>query len=552
VKLISFLLRSGGRGVFLVAVTGILSGLASSAFVAIVNTALHQRDGYLLILGFALIALLRVGTNVLSQWYVIKFAQQAILDLSDKLARRVVETPFRTLESVGPPRIMTTLTDDVGTLSAALTSIPAVVTNGAILLGCTFYLAWLSWSAALVLTAFGLMGGLGYKFFTRKAAGPIAEARLERDTMFRHFRTLTEGIKEIKMNRARSHRFLDLDLPESMQRLRTLNLSAMRHYLVADTWAQLMFFLIMGVMLFALPRLDHIPIESLTGYAFVALYAMTPIWGFIGALPTFHRGEAALVRIEEIGLSLNGANTDIAPAGERAAAGALIEMDQVTFAYEAVNGSGGFMLGPVDVTVQPGELVFIIGGNGSGKSTFVKLLTGLYPPESGEIRINGQPVTDETRAIYREQFSVVFSDFFLFDNLTGIGGDDVDTQAATYLTLLGLTHKVSVQNGVLSTTALSQGQRRRLALLAAYLENRPVYVFDEWAADQDPAYREIFYAKFLPELKARGKTVVVITHDDRYFHLGDRVIKLEYGKIADNSDVVSEGLPFDGMTLSRR
>lgn len=516
----------------MVAGLGILSGLASSAFVAVVNMALHRHNEAALIAGFAGITLLRVGANLLSQWYVINFAQQAILDLCDELSRRVVATPFRTLERVGPARIMTTLTDDVGTLSAALTSIPSVVTNGAILIGCTVYLAWLSWTAALVLAACGAIGSLGYKLFTRRAAAPIAAARAEREVLFRHFRTLTEGIKEIKMNRARSTRFIDTELAGSINRVRQLNLAAMRQYLAADAWAQLMFFFIMGIMLFALPSLNHIPIDSLTGYAFVALYAMTPIWGFIGALPTFQRGEAALARFDETGLSLTGA-TDVAPETPRASNGAAIELRGVTFAYErGPDGTAGFVLGPIDVSLAPGELVFIIGGNGSGKSTFVKLLTGLYAPDSGDITLNRQPVTADTRATYREHFSAVFADFFLFDNLTGQHGEDLDGKAQSYLRLLDLDRKVSVRDGALSTTALSQGQRRRLALLAAYLEDRPVYVFDEWAADQDPVYREIFYSRFLPELKARGKTVVVITHDDRYFHLGDRVIKLEYGKIA--------------------
>lgn len=531
-KLLSFLFRSGGRGIFVVAVTGVLSGLASTAFVAMVNAALHADDTARLALGFAAIAVLRVGMNILSQWYVITFAQHAILELSDRLARRVIETPFRTLETVGPARILTTLTDDVTTLATALTSIPLIVTNGAILLGCAFYLAWLSRTAVLVLMVFAGLGAAGYKLFSRSAAQPIAEARRERDTMFRLFRGLTEGIKEIKMNRARSAQFLERDFAHSVQRLRRLNLAAMRRYLMADAWAQFMFFLIMGVMLFALPRLGEIPVASLTGYAFVALYAMTPIWGFIGALPTFQRGETALERIEEFGSSLTGGRGDVAPEDHRATSPAAIDLEQIVFSYPAGPRNGGFTLGPIDIAVRPGELLFVIGGNGSGKSTFVKLLTGLYAPDSGQIRLNGEPVTDENRAQYREQFSAVFSDFHLFDKVAGAGGEDVDTRAAFYLNLLGLDQKVTVRNGVLSTTELSQGQRRRLALLSAYLENRPVYIFDEWAADQDPAYREIFYTRLLPELKARGKTVVVITHDDRYFSLGDRVIKLEYGRIS--------------------
>ena len=83
-----------------------------------------------------------------------------------------------------------------------------------------------------------------------------------------------------------------------------------------------------------------------------------------------------------------------------------------------------------------------------------------------------------------------------------------------------------------STTHLSHGQRQRLALLGAYLEDRPIYVFDEWAANQEPQFRNIFYRQILPELKARGKLAVVISHDDRYFDVADRLIRLTSGVLA--------------------
>ena len=176
-------------------------------------------------------------------------------------------------------------------------------------------------------------------------------------------------------------------------------------------------------------------------------------------------------------------------------------------------------------------LVFIVGGNGSGKSTLAKLIAGLYVPDAGEILLDGILVDDRNRELYRQLFSTVFADFYLFDRLLGLGLQDLDAQAKTYLEQLQLTHKVTIENGKLSTTALSQGQRKRLALLTAYLEDRPIYLFDEWAADQDPFFREIFYQQLLPELKQRGKAVLVISHDDRYFHLADRLLKLDYGQI---------------------
>jgi len=175
--------------------------------------------------------------------------------------------------------------------------------------------------------------------------------------------------------------------------------------------------------------------------------------------------------------------------------------------------------------------VFVVGGNGSGKSTFVKVLTGLYPPQRGELLLDGAQVAEWNTEQYRETFSVVFSDFHLFERLLGLHGTALTANAERYLQLLQIEHKVTLRDRKYSTTDLSTGQRKRLALVTAYLEDRPVYVFDEWAADQDPEYKQIFYSKLLPDLRARGKAVVVITHDDRYFHLGDRVVKLEEGRI---------------------
>jgi len=207
---------------------------------------------------------------------------------------------------------------------------------------------------------------------------------------------------------------------------------------------------------------------------------------------------------------------------------------EVTHTYHREQSEYNFVLGPVNLSLRPGELVFLVGGNGSGKTTLAKLLVGLYQPESGTICLNGQPVTDANREAYRQLFSVVFSDFYVFEQLLGLVTPELDTQARYYLIRFHLDHKVRVTEGVLSTTELSQGQRKRLALLNAYLEDRPCYVFDEWAADQDPLFKELFYTRLLPELQARGKLVVVITHDDKYFHLADRLLKLEDGRLDEN------------------
>jgi len=211
--------------------------------------------------------------------------------------------------------------------------------------------------------------------------------------------------------------------------------------------------------------------------------------------------------------------------------------------YHREQDDSHFVLGPIDLSFHRGELVFLVGGNGSGKSTLAKMIAGLYPPEAGEIRLDGQLISDKSRDEYRQLFSAVFSDFYLFDDLLGLHHADLDGQAEEYLTQLHLNHKVKVKNGTLSTTAVSQGQRKRLALLTAYLEDRPFYLFDEWAADQDPVFKDVFYTQLLPELKARGKTILVISHDDRYFDAADRLIKLDYGKIVSDTAATSLTAP---------
>jgi putative ATP-binding cassette transporter len=210
------------------------------------------------------------------------------------------------------------------------------------------------------------------------------------------------------------------------------------------------------------------------------------------------------------------------------------------FRYGA--GEDEFGIGPIDLVFRSGEVVFIVGGNGSGKTTLVKLIAGLYVPDAGQLRLGDTLITPENLDWYRQHFSVVFSDFHLFDVLLGVFRADVDDTSNRYLARLELDHKLHVSNRTFSTTALSQGQRKRLALLTALIEERPICVFDEWAADQDPRYKEVFYSSLLPDLRARGKTVIVITHDDRYFAAGDRVVKLDDGRIVAESASKKRGV----------
>ncbi|MCP5100204.1 MAG: cyclic peptide export ABC transporter, partial [Chloroflexi bacterium] len=299
------------------------------------------------------------------------------------------------------------------------------------------------------------------------------------------------------------------------------------------TWSQALYFVfILG--LFTLAAIRNVNLDVLTGFALVALYMKTYVSRLLNALPSWSQAGIILKEIESLGFSLESTNdndkVNLQPR-QTVNTNPCLELRGVTHTYTRDLDDSHFTLGPINLRFNAGELTFLIGANGSGKTTLIKLLTSLYTPEKGQIYFNGTLITSEIYEAYRQNFSLVFSDSYLFEQLLGIEESNLDTKAYQYLVKLQLEHKINIKNGNFSTTNLSTGQRKRLALLTAYLEDRPIYIFDEWAASQDPMFREIFYRQLLPELKAKGKLIIIISHDDHYYDAADRIIKLDYGQV---------------------
>jgi putative ATP-binding cassette transporter len=267
----------------------------------------------------------------------------------------------------------------------------------------------------------------------------------------------------------------------------------------------------------------------MTGFALVFLYMVTPLESLLLNLPRANLARVSADLIDEITKDMPSAETLGAPLPELDLDS--IELRGVRHRYYHEVSDDMFSLGPIDLSFEPGQISFLVGGNGSGKTSLAKLLVGLYVPEAGHILFNGVPVVHETRDRYRQAFSAIFSDFHLFDSLLATAGPELDARGNRLIERLHLQHKVQVRNGAFTTQALSQGQRKRLALVVACLEDRPFLLFDEWAADQDPVFKDVFYGEVLPELKAMGKSVLVISHDDRYFHLADQLVRMENGQV---------------------
>jgi putative pyoverdin transport system ATP-binding/permease protein len=539
-RFLYFVVQRSRSMAWLMVCVGVLSGVLSAGVLALINYVLHHPSdrSSQVMLGFVVLVAGKILSNLGSQLLLVRFSQDTILDLSLSLCAKIVRAPLRRSEQRGAANTLVILTDDVSWVTWAIQCFPSLIMNAAVVLGCGVYLAWLSWGIFLGVVGVTVVGALGYRWLHTSARSVISEAREARSKLFQHFRSLTDGLKELLMHQARRQEFVDQEVRGAAELYRKANIEATRIQALSEVWTQLSFYSLIGFIVFLFPSIVTVSPEALTGYIVAVLYMMGPIWSVIGSMPTIERGQVALENIERLGVSLDvspkeAQTIDVA----RVEAGGLpiLQWTDVVFSYGEEKGvEMPFSLGPISLDLHPGELVFVIGGNGSGKTTFVKVLSGLYQPSQGHVTLDGTMIADANREWYREHFSVVFSDFHLFNKLLGQSNSHTESLAPQYLRLLHMDQKVTVRERAFSTLDLSQGQRKRLALVTAYLEDRPIYVFDEWAADQDPQYKEIFYKTLLPDLRERGKLVIVITHDDRYFHLGNQVIKLEDGKVVEH------------------
>jgi putative ATP-binding cassette transporter len=520
--------------------SGVIGGLGNTALIAMINDAIHGQTHAPAagIWVFAALCVVVAGSRFLSQYSLANVASRSVFELRMGLCSQVLATPLRSLEQIGLGRILAHLTDDVGAVSEGLVQIPVLLVNTAVITGCLAYLGWLSWHLLLAFSVIMIGGIAAYQWPVRKSAAFFREARRNWGELYSGFQGLTQGIKELQLHQGRKVRFYENKLVRTAGRVRRNALHGYVALAAANSCGQVLFFAGLGALLFAGLRFWPVPDSVATGYALVLLFMISPIEAIFNMMPSMSRARVAAEQLQQLDRTMIAVSTPEWPTTAPKRRWHEIRLNAVTHHFRgAGDDDPGFTLGPVDLALEPGEIVFLVGGNGSGKTTLAKLLAGLYLPESGHIALDGLPVHSGNLDEYRSHFSAVFADFHLFDSLLGLDRPGLDQEALECLRLLRLDHKVRIEHGRFSTIDLSQGQRKRLALLTAYLEDRPIYVFDEWSADQEPVFREVFYRHLLPGLRARSKTVVVITHDDRYFDAADRVIELEYGHIRNERGV---------------
>lgn len=533
VKFIRLLLAEAGLDEWRLIGSVTIAGAGMALIMTIVNSVADLKSGAAVdwhqFLLFVVCGLAVISMQVYSLNLTTSLCERMVGRTRVRIADLVRRSELDGLERVGAVQVYDTIVRETTTISS---SAPIIVFSATTLVALVFaaiYIAFLSLLAFVVVC--GLLGAWAYFFHLsqREGRAGLVDAKTAEARFFELLAHLLYGFKEIKLNAARGDDLEKVHLAAASRDTEDRTIVAMRGFGRGVAVSFTLFYVLLGSAVFALPQ--HLAdVQEAMKVVYVVIFMYSIVEGTTRSLPVLVRANLALDKIDELEANLvRTAHVFSDAEPDMPTAFSSIVLDGIVYAYRDAGGAGSFTMGPCDLTLAPGETIFVVGHNGSGKSTLTRVLTRLYAPAAGAILWDGQLVDDANVRQYRGLFSAVYADFHLFDRLYGMEGVDAELVRAL-LAKVGLAEKVKYDAGRFSTTALSTGQRKRLALVVALIEDRPIYVLDELSADQDPAFRRRYYEEFLPELKARGKTLVVISHDDRYFAMADRVLVMQDGQ----------------------
>lgn len=528
----------GKQGIIKYVLLGLCSGLSSFLFIntvnrVVANTISGKQTGvrFEYIILFAFIILFYIWSRRTLALIVINVSQRIAWKLRKEILSLVLHANYQQLTS-RKEKIQSAILNDVGALTnASLATIDFFI--GVIMaVSCLAYLASISGILFLITVCTALAGISVYLLSSKRNLKGFGTARTLENKFQENFNAILNGFKEIFMEPRKGRHINEKNINAIANDSFKNNVSALTGFINSAITGQIFFYILISSVLLYFGHVLNIGAANTVAFVFTLLYLLGSIETVMNLFPTLMRAKVASDHLIDLKTELEEANFKN-PIPEKHVLKHVFERITATdLEFYYGNDDASFGVGPIDFEVQRGQLIFIYGGNGSGKTTFVHSVIGLSIPTSGQINVNDILITDENYPDYRSLFAVVFSDFYLFNEIIGVESFDTD-KLSFYLRLFELEGKVTVEGRRFSTTDLSTGQRKRLALVAALLEEKPILVLDEWAADQDPYFRKKFYTEILPMLKKRGVTVIAITHDDKYYHCADRLYRMDEGKITE-------------------
>ncbi|MBJ6611772.1 MAG: cyclic peptide export ABC transporter [Candidatus Thiothrix moscowensis] len=537
--LMRFIGRESRSSYWQVLLIATVSGIANSLLLAIINHAAEAVTQNADLTRYFLLYITAFVLFLYGQWYAfgraIQMVEEAIFNTRSRLTRKVQQVELAFIEAQGSNELYSRLTQSDTLISQSIPQIIGAFQMFALMVFSLLYLGYVS-VASFVITLLAI--GLGVVYFLMQSQAiraALHTVKQKEESYFASISHLVNGFKEIKVNEQKAQDLLK-GIAAASHDTQLIKYEVGK--LEATIWGfgRLFIYALLPIMVFILP--NFLPEHSQDIFKVVAtlLFLTGSVNALVNIIPILNRVNLAVEDVFALESTMDNAiaRSRVIPANTGIFKEfSTLNIDHMQFTYPSTNGAV-FGVGPFDEQIQRGELLFIIGGNGSGKSTFLKLLTGLYYPQDGGLSVDGALIEAGNYAAYRSLFSIIFTDFHLFDKFYGVS--DVDAQKVNeWLEKMRMQHKVEYKNGGFTSTNLSTGQRKRLAFIVAMLEDRPILVLDEFAADQDPQFRQYFYETLLGEVKSMGKTIIAVTHDDHYFHVADRVWKMDEGRIEKHS-----------------
>lgn len=535
--LVEFVKGADARQLRMMFLLTLVAGLANAALIVVITdvaeiVANAGRPG-----PFAWMAFLGVfGLYYVANQFALVRSMAIIEDLLNRkrleIADKLRKSELLVADRLGRGRLYNLVAKETNHLSVTFPLIVDAIQQMILLAVALLYLLYLSPAAFVVFLATVCVGILGYKAIDRRFREILRLVERMQAQMLDAIVDIIHGCKELRLNTQRSEAVAAAYRKRS-HILERLLVRSVEHWVSLILLGSLITFLMLGVVAFAFPAYVSGHKAIIFQLVPVLLFCMGTLSKTVAQSPMFMRAEVGLQSILAVDRELSAASS-ISPEEARRQSKAFLDFSTISFngirfSYDRKDPQA-YTVGPLNLTVSRGEVIFLVGGNGSGKSTALRMMTGLYPLHSGWIGVDDAAVSGKAVAGYRELFSSVFVDFHLFDRLYGL--EDIDPGRVNRLIAeMGLADKVTFEGGHFNQLHLSTGQRKRLALIAAVVEDRPIYVFDEWSAEQDVHFREYFYNSFIPNLRTQGKLVIATTHDEKYWKVADRVVKLDLGRI---------------------
>lgn len=514
-KVFAFLLLS--------AITSLL-GVGTLAFI---NEYLLKSvdENYLYILYFISLLLVFFASSLFMEITLARFGQNFIFKMQRRLVKQILDTAFLKIDKISKAKLLASLNNDVRTISFGLLRLPDFIQSLILITASSFYLYYLSPKIFILCSFFVLIIFIVDYRLMIKTYEYFRKSRDNDDALQKDYENIIDGRKELTLNTFRAKFYYENEFEKNAKEKKQSNIMSSIFQSLSSNFTNIGFLALVGFEFYFSLRFGWTSLQNATTIAIAILFLRTPLMGVMGSIPTLLMAKVALDKIENLDLVEYKQGFDLAQHNKTWQS---LKFDKVSFHYDEK-----FSLAPTSLEIHKGELVFLIGKNGSGKSTFSLLLASIIRPDSGTIYLDETPINESNKQSYRSLITAIFSDFHLFTQTIEAEGFANESKIAKWLEILELQNKTRVENHKLTTTKLSTGQRKRLAMLISLLEDRDILILDEFAADQDPIFRRFFYTKLLPLLKKEGKTVLAISHDEKYFDTADRIFLAQNGLITE-------------------